>query len=34
MYERKTGKKASLEVLASIHNGGSNGWKKEATLKY
>ena len=34
LHERKTGKKASLEVLARIHNGGPNGWKKEATLKY
>ena len=34
VYERKTGKKASLEVLARIHNGGPNGYKKQATLKY
>jgi len=33
-YERKTGKKATLEVLARIHNGGPNGWKKQATVKY
>ena len=33
-YERLTGKKASNEVLARIHNGGPNGYKKEATLKY
>lgn len=33
-YERVTGKKATLEVLARIHNGGPNGWKKKATLKY
>ena len=34
VYERKTGKKASLEVLARIHNGGPSGYKKQATLKY
>lgn len=34
VYERKTGKKASSEVLAKIHNGGPNGWKKQATVKY
>lgn len=33
-YERITGKKASNEVLARIHNGGPNGWKKSATIKY
>ena len=33
-YERKTGKKCTLEVLARIHNGGPNGWKKESTLPY
>lgn len=34
VYECKTGKKASLEVLARIHNGGPNGYKKQATMKY
>lgn len=33
-YEKKTGKKVTLESLSRIHNGGLNGWKKEATLKY
>ena len=33
-YEKKTGKKATNEVLARIHNGGPNGWKKDATKKY
>jgi len=33
-YTKKTGKKASLEVLSKIWNGGPNGWKKEATEKY
>lgn len=33
-YERKTGKKATPEVLARIHNGGPVGWKKETTKPY
>lgn len=33
-YERKTGKPATLEVLARIHNGGPNGWSKPATKEY
>ena len=33
-YERLTGKKASYEILARIHNGGPNGWKKAGTTKY
>ena len=33
-YYRKTGKTPSAEVLARIHNGGPNGWRKPATLKY
>ena len=33
-YERLTGKKANDEVLARIHNGGPNGYKKESTIKY
>ena len=33
-YERLTGKKASYEVLAKIHNGGPNGWEKIKTNKY
>ena len=33
-YERKTGLKVNLEVLARIHNGGPNGYKKKETLKY
>lgn len=33
-YERLTGKKATFEVLARIHNGGPNGYKKTATEKY
>ena len=34
VYERKTGKVATAEVLSRIHNGGPNGWKKQATVKY
>ena len=33
-YSRLTGKPCTLEVLARIHNGGPNGFKKEATKKY
>lgn len=33
-YERLTGKKVTDEVKARIHNGGLNGYKKAATLKY
>lgn len=33
-YERLTGKKASYEVLARIHNGGPNGWQKDGTAEY
>lgn len=33
-YERLTGKKATDEIKARIHNGGLNGWKKTATIKY
>ena len=34
VYERKTGKVATAEVLSRIHNGGPDGWKKKSTLKY
>lgn len=33
-YERRTGKKATLEVLARIHNGGPRGYEKKATESY
>ena len=33
-YERLTGNKATAEIIARIHNGGLNGWKKTATVKY
>ena len=33
-YEKKTGKKATNDVLARIWNGGCYGWKKQATIKY
>ena len=33
-YSRITGKIPTLEVISRMHNGGLNGWKKEATKKY
>ncbi len=33
-YERKTGRKPTLEVLSRIHAGGPDGWRQKATLKY
>ena len=33
-YEKKTGKKTTLEVLARCFNGGPNGWSKSSTKKY
>ncbi|MBO4304637.1 MAG: transglycosylase SLT domain-containing protein [Lentisphaeria bacterium] len=33
-YERITGKKATLEILAAIHNGGPDGWKKPKSIAY
>ncbi len=33
VYERKTGKKATIEVFARIWNGGPNGWKKTGKAK-
>ena len=33
-YTRQTGESATAEVLARIHNGGPDGWKKEATAAY
>ena len=34
VYERKYSKVATAEILAKIHNGGPEGWKKQATIKY
>ncbi len=34
LYYLKTGKPASAEVLARIHNGGPDGWRKKATNAY
>lgn len=34
VYTKTTGKPATCEVLARIHNGGPSGWKKHATVKY
>ena len=33
-YEKITGRPVSREALARIHNGGPDGWKKTATIKY
>ncbi len=33
-YQLKTGKKATLETLCRIWNGGPDGWKKQATIQY
>lgn len=33
-YFKETGKLPTYEVLARIHNGGPNGWKKPSTVKY
>ena len=34
VYQKKMGKKPTMEVFARIWNGGPNGWKKKSTLKY
>jgi len=33
-YRRLTGKEPTFEVLARIHNGGPDGWKNPATVRY
>ena len=33
-YRHRTGNLPTYEVLARIHNGGPNGWRKPSTLKY
>lgn len=33
-YARRTGRQPKAEVLARIHNGGPNGWRKDSTLEY
>lgn len=33
-YHRRTGKLPTVEVLARIHNGGPDGWKKPSTETY
>lgn len=33
LYEKKTGKKATNEILARIWNGGPNAWKKTGKAK-
>lgn len=34
VYEKKTGKKVTDEVLARIHNGGPMGYANKSTIKY
>lgn len=34
LYERKTGQKATYEVLCRIHNGGPKGMYKNSTYSY
>lgn len=34
LYQRETGKEPDFEVLARIHNGGPDGWRKESTRSY
>ena len=34
LYYKRTATLPTAEVLARIHNGGPNGWRKESTLKY
>lgn len=34
VYAAQTGRPVTYEVLARIHNGGPNGWKKRSTLRY
>jgi len=33
-YEEKTGSKPGYEVYARMWNGGPDGWRKKATLRY
>lgn len=33
-YEKTTGRKATAQILAKIHNGGVYGWKNPETGKY
>lgn len=33
-YERITGRTPTEEVYARIHNGGPDGWRKRATVRY
>lgn len=33
-YVKRTGRPLTLEVLARIHNGGPEGWRKPATATY
>jgi len=33
-YKLKTGQKATAEIMARIHNGGPNGYKRDSTVPY
>ena len=33
-YERRTGRKATAETLARMHNGGPDGWRETVTVRY
>lgn len=33
-YKRTTGREATVEVMARIHNGGPSGWRKDETRSY
>lgn len=33
-YAKKTGKQATPEIAARIHNGGPMGWKRKSTIPY
>lgn len=33
-YIEKTGEPVTYEVLARIHNGGPDGWRKPSTIRY
>lgn len=34
VYTKLTGKPATCEILARIHNGGPFGWRKKVTIKH
>ena len=34
VYTKVTGKPVTCEILARIHNGGPEGWRKKSTIKH